>query len=159
MGTKGQFLHQVLQKNKLPFYRGIFAADTIPFEILKTPTFCIIINTDPHNMKGKHWIALIRHNQNAKIFDSLQFPNKILLPELQRILKILKATRIRKKRIQPILSDTCGFYCMHEILKFHLLLDYKTRKHINQLEDFASPEVNDKICRDNISKMIRLLKK
>lgn len=157
MGTRGAYLNQVLQKVNTPFYQGIFAANTVPEAILNMPIFCIIINTDLNHMEGSHWITLIKYKGQTKIFDSLQLPNKTLFPQLRHVFKTLRATRIRRKSIQPILSDTCGFYCLHEILKFHLLIHPKAATMKNKIKPFSTPDKNDNICIENISKMISFL--
>lgn len=157
MGTRGDYLDHFLKKLNLPFYKGIFAADTIPPDIIKKPIFCIIINTDLYGMEGTHWIVVIKYYNDAKIFDSSSIPRKLLFPVMNTFFKSLKAKRIRTKKIQSKNSNFCGFYCLHEILKFHLLL----KKNNNpKLTSFSNqPNLNDKICIKNIQKMIPKIKR
>ena len=152
MGTTGKDLNQILIKLKLPYYKGVYAADAIPMSVLNMPIFCIIVNTDLHNMEGMHWITLIKFYNHTKIFDSLQLNLRSLFPIMRTVFSYLKAKNCRRRRIQPLSSNMCGFYCIHEILKFHLLLYSKSKKIL--IKPFVLPKNNDAICLSNIKTMM-----
>lgn len=157
MGTRGDYLDNFLKKLKLPYYEGIFAANTVPNEIFDKPIFCIIVNTDLYGMEGKHWISIIKYRNKVKIFDSSSTPKILLFPVMNKLFLKLKATPIRSKKIQSINSNFCGFYCLHEIMKFHLLLKNKLLKsHLNSFQ--KNTNKNDDICIQNIEKMISKIK-
>ena len=121
MGTRGDYLDDFLKNLNLPYYKGIFVADTVPLHLTKKSIFCIIINTDLVNMRGQHWLALVKYKTKTRIFDSLSIPVKRLYSPLKDLFSKLKAKPGRVEAIQPIYSNLCGFYCIHEILKFHLI--------------------------------------
>lgn len=154
MGTRGDYLDNFLKSLNLPYYEGIFAADTVPSSIIKKPTFCIIINTDLYGMEGSHWISVIKHHGKSKIFDSSLTPRKLLFPVMNRLFSKLNATRIRSNKIQSSNSYFCGFYCLHEILKFHLLIKQQLKK--TDLTKFSkNTNKNDIICINNIKTMLK----
>ena len=87
-------------------YRGFFASDYVP--TLDNDTFAII-NTQPGNMQGEHWIMIANSRQKLqfanslgrKKYSSLQQQKEQMLPE----------------NIQSHPS-VCGFYTIYEA--FHL---------------------------------------
>lgn len=151
MGTRGDYLDNFLKKLNLKHYDGIYAANTVPMDILEKPIFCIIVNTDLYGMPGKHWLSLIKYNHQTKIFDSASTPKNMLFPPMIKLFSKLNAKKIRTKKIQANFSDFCGFYCIHEILKFNLFL---TNKRIKLLPFSTNPFKNDEICIKNIEKMV-----
>lgn len=150
-GTTSILLHNTLKKLPLMFYKGIFPADEIPPLRILGKIFCIIVNTDPKTMPGSHWIGILRFRKHTKIFDSAAFPLQSFHPKIRKILRALKATQMRNFALQTPVSLACGEYCLHAIMKFHLLMLNKLPK----LEKFIDKpsHKNDLICVRNIKKM------
>ena len=54
-------------------FQGIYPVDILPRSI-KPPAF-IVLNTDTHNLPGKHWMVLfINEDFCGEVFDSLALP-------------------------------------------------------------------------------------
>lgn len=100
-----------MNKNKSvkKYFKGVFPSDKLPKKI-KKPAL-IIANTDPSNRPGAHWVAFYLPKQGpAEYFDSIGRS-----PELKEFLNFLKQNSksfvYNKKRIQGMLSTTCGNFC------------------------------------------------
>nr|DAC81300.1 TPA_asm: adenain [Ladona dragonfly adintovirus] len=87
-------------------FRGVFASDQLP----NSPKFGIyIINLDPSNLPGSHWVAAhILNKDKVEYFDSYGLP-----PLKLSIIRFLNSfTVIRNSfRLQNYKSDLCGEYC------------------------------------------------
>ena len=94
MGTKGSNIDNMLQKIHIPYYYGIYAADTLSNKLTTLPIICVIINTDVHTMSGTRWLALIKYQNKSNFFDLLQFSYNALEPSMLNRLKQLNAKRI-----------------------------------------------------------------
>ncbi len=156
-GITNIYLNATLNKLHVPLYKGIYAANTIPPLSKLGKSFCIIVNTSISSQIGKHWIVIIMHHNKAKTIDSLLTLYSQMHPKMQTFLEKIKASHIRTYSIQPSNSANCGFYCLHAIIKFHLLLNNRTlqiRPFIN-----SNSNINDEICISNLEKMIPKIKK
>ena len=90
---------------KLPFFFGTFPIDELPNK--KFP-YSFILNHDPHNKPGSHWVAVIVHsNKNVEYFDSLgQKPPSLLYQWKRKI-------NYNKRAIQNIFANTCGHHSLY----------------------------------------------
>lgn len=92
-----------------PYLYGVIAVDLLPSSV--SYPCCMIVNTDPSDNSGKHWIAIfIDALREANYFCSYGQPPG-------RLFKDWLATHSRawmfvRKRIQGELSTTCGQYCV-----------------------------------------------
>lgn len=72
----------------------------------------LIVNTDPHNREGHHWIAAYNvNNEHIEIFDSLnnrQLQNQVNFKYLANNVPII----INNVDIQCTDSYLCGYYCI-----------------------------------------------
>jgi len=66
-------------------FLGVYPSDLIPHSI--TRSGCLILNTDPHNLKGSHWLAI--HLQ-PKAHSAYYFDSYGLLPDIPQILSFLR---------------------------------------------------------------------
>ena len=103
--------------NKLHFIKtflGVFPCDNLP--ILKSFPASLIMNTEPQNKPGKHWVAMyINENRFGLYFDSYGFPP--LNEEFKEFLdKNCSAWTYNKIMFQSYNSFTCGDYCVLFIL-------------------------------------------
>ena len=99
-------------------FGGVWAINKVPFSKLKNKI--MIINTDPHYKKGKHWFCIHFHKKKKKrynrieIFCSLGKRNSYrgwmgyFMKKLQRKGIII----CNKDRLQSIKSSKCGHYCL-----------------------------------------------
>jgi hypothetical protein len=93
-------------------FRGVFAIDRLPFEILPKP-FGIVVNLDPSWQSGSHWVAVYAPETGPLIyFDSFGLvPPENLLTFLERNTKS-HGYELNKSIFQGELSIKCGHYCL-----------------------------------------------
>lgn len=97
-------------------FGGVFASDLLPRRIGKFSTF--IINLDPHNLPGSHWIAVKFHTskKSVLVFDSYGRP-----PTNLNILSFLKrnacAIYYNDQCFQEKFTNTCGHFCLYFLYK------------------------------------------
>lgn len=88
---------------------GVFPSDRIPRLYANQG---LIVNTDPHNREGHHWIAAYNvNNEHIEIFDSLnnrQLQNQVNFKYLANNVPII----INNVDIQCTDSYLCGYYCI-----------------------------------------------
>lgn len=102
-------------------FLGVFPRDKLP-KITKFPA-CFIFNTDPHNKKGEHWLALwVNKNKCAYFFDSSG--NNPAIFSLENYLSQFICWEYNKQKIQSE-SSNCGLYCV-------LFLLYKSHNKLNE---------------------------
>lgn len=91
---------------------GVFACDILP---KKPPRGFYIVNVDPISKPGSHWIAAeIRGKPNRNLyFDSYGLP-----PSNRHLRKFVGVNAVwNRKRVQHMLSTTCGQWCLYFILR------------------------------------------
>ena len=104
---------------------GVFPRDRI--KALMTPS-AYVINTDPHNKKGKHWIAVyINEKKEGYYFDPYGFP-----PYHDEFIKFLKKNCkhwiYNDQNVQGFKEKTCGHFCIFFLL--HMSRDWSIEKTI-----------------------------
>lgn len=106
---------------------GVFPSDQIP---LIQPSFivkCLIINLDPSNKPGSHWVALSYHRNKLgrnemEYFDSYGFPPYLTIPIRGKNWHLsYNRTRFQKEK-----SVVCGQHCVHFVDKRLAGVDFKT---------------------------------
>jgi hypothetical protein len=96
---------------KFPQFKGTYPRDMLP-TINRLPA-CLVINTDPSNEPGEHWVAVfIDRNGSGEYFDSFGIP-----PLHEEILEFLhyncpQGWLCNNITFQSIYSETCGMYCV-----------------------------------------------
>ena len=154
-GLTNIYINKFLSKLNTPYFKGIYAVDKCPDIKQFLDDFCLIINTATIAEPGEHWIVIMRHKNQLKFSDSLNLPILFTSNHLKKLLKKAKPTRTYA--IQAIETQTCGFYCIHDILLFHLK-SFKIKTKIKKFKNTAL-YMNDEICISNIEKMIPLINK
>lgn len=105
-------IEKILKTNMLTrkYFLGVFSRDELPF-IYKYPC-CFILNTDPSNKPGEHWLAIYYdENQNAEFFDPAGYdPSRYRL--LTYLDKTSKSWKFNNQRLQGFFSELCGQYCI-----------------------------------------------
>ena len=100
-------------------FGGVWPINKVPFSKFKNKI--MIINTDPHYKKGKHWFCLFiprekKKGENIKIeiFCSLGVRNskKGWLAYFIRKLQNRGSIIYNGNRLQAIKSSYCGYYCL-----------------------------------------------
>ena len=102
---------EYLGQKHVKHFVGVFPLDKIPSHIC--PTSRLIINTDTHNLGGKHWIALSFEKGGIVLaFDPLGFfYPQILINKLYNN-PMVKRVHFNRKMIQMPWEKTCGQHCI-----------------------------------------------
>ena len=94
---------------------GCFACDQLELLSLTHFPCFLIVNTDPSNRPGTHWIAIRVSKSNVEMFDSLGllYENEIPISILAFIQRLAVSRSFKfNQRFQPDSSVLCGFYCI-----------------------------------------------
>jgi hypothetical protein len=131
-------------------FRGVYSLDTLPpKKYLKKPS-SFIVNTDPSNKPGTHWIAIyLPANGRAEFFDSYgRWPaHKNFQTFIHKNTK--KPILYNKMKLQSPLSTVCGKYCC-------LYLFYKCNgKSMKEFQKLYGPDrrINDRITENMFKKI------
>lgn len=130
-----------------PIFKGCVAKNELP-NLFNNPS-CFILNTQPRNKNGEHWLAIyVDNNNHAYFFDSYGMPPKYYNLDTYMI-KNSKSYEWNKARIQGK-KPFCGYYCI-------LFLLYISR---NKLRLFFKKFTDNFINNDNFiyNNMIKNLK-
>lgn len=145
---------QELLKNvlRVPGFRGVFPCDLMPR--LKNEE-CMIVNTDPHNHPGRHFVVILRRNGAFFYFDSLNSNLGDDFPALEKQLtlkKMFPLLRVLKTPIQAPTSNFCGIFCLDYVLS--LYSPFALKKPIHYVTKNLSE--NDDICVKNVVKRLEI---
>jgi hypothetical protein len=107
-------ISHALQSNGItrPTFRGVFSSDS-QFSMEPFPGGCVI-NTDPSNQPGMHWIAVYQETPDiVEVFDS--FGKEISTYGIDAF----KSKRIinQTDQLQSSSSTVCGQYCLFFLLR------------------------------------------
>lgn len=124
-------------------YLAVLPLDELPKEPVNIKkTMVLVVNTDPTNKTGEHWIALYGDEDSPHIeyFDSLGHP-----PFRDAFVRFFHNQRrpwiYNQKALQAQLSSTCGYYCL-----YYLLL--RCRGH--RMKDITLPFLEDRKKNDDV---------
>lgn len=110
-------LFEALDSNQITtsFFDGVYASDQVN-DIIIRPQL-IIVNTQPSDMPGEHWLAFFFQGNVVDVFDSLgrdltsyAHASNDLLNFVRRHAFIMNGL---KSRTQPPNSDICGQMCLY----------------------------------------------
>ena len=79
----------------------------------------LIVNTDPHNKPGTHWIALYKKGKTLNFFDSFGREMQEFAEPFASIMDDFASgckVKSNKRQYQNVLSDTCGRWTLYYIL-------------------------------------------
>lgn len=125
--------------NQLKGYKdfiGVFPCDQLP--PLERGQ-AIIVNTDPHNKPGEHWVAFHMTNLgHLEYFDSFGLPP--LVPALRKYINRSAHSKFTYSTIQlqHETGETCGNYCI-AFVKFRL----SDQPFVSLLAHFTSSLTNN----------------
>ena len=118
-----------------PFFAGVFACDRLPWPPVRDRPQGYIVNTDPHDRPGRHWLAVwTEPEEECELMDSYALPLETYGSEpLERWLShhwsVLKTNR---QSLQTVTSWTCGHYAL-----MYLCQKSRGRSLSNFLSDFS----------------------
>ena len=85
---------------------GVFARDELPDVTSEIRPWCLILNTDPKDQPGTHWLALYAPKAGfIELFDSFNFSPITYSLESLHILHL-------GFPLQSISTSVCGYYCI-----------------------------------------------
>jgi len=93
-------------------FLGVYPSDRVRPQALKTRPQCMIVNLDPSNLPGSHWITVCLFETRAGVkvleyFDSYgSRPPQFQTPRGWTL-------RYSRVPLQSALSTTCGHYCVY----------------------------------------------
>ena len=130
-------------------YLGTLPADFNRFlpNLKNNKRFGFVMNTDPSNKEGKHWIAVLvdmEDDMSVEYYDSFgREPSKKFMKELKKLIDKLKPSTYLKMKtnniqVQNKNSQNCGWFAM----KF-LLDRLKMGKTFKDSTGYAQPIVDD----------------
>ena len=96
---------------------GVFALDKLPQTLNRHATIKMIVNLDPSNLPGSHWVAIYRRNDGiAYYFDSFGDPPP---KPIQTWLcnNSLNWSRFNKEIQSPLDKVSCGYLCIQFLSK------------------------------------------
>ena len=79
----------------------------------------LIVNTDPHNKPGQHWIALYKTGKTLNFFDSFGREMQDFAEPFASIMEDFATgckVQSNKRQYQHVFSDTCGRWTLYYIL-------------------------------------------
>ena len=92
------FCYKVFGHDK---YLGTMSSDKMPKYIKEEQ--CFILNTEPSNKSGMHWVSFYKRNKRLYAYDSFSRP----VTSLSKFWKFKKIISANKDRDQSILSSEC----------------------------------------------------
>lgn len=122
-------------------YLGVFACDNIPKIAKSLIPCCAVVNTQPHDQPGMHWVCFIKSSDNHGIyFDSYGHP-PYNLREVAEILETCKDWDFNNTRLQTDFSSVCGQYTIFVLT--HLARGFRLKHIINLINDHGDTYAND----------------
>ena len=111
---------------------GTVPCDGLPKSPVKNKPRAYIVNTDPHDKPGQHWIALWTQNNVCEVMNSYGLPLDMYpqaKPLKEWVMKHWKYVVTNGRSVQGLHSQTCGHYA---------LLYLKLKAQGGTLQDFLS---------------------
>ena len=108
-------------------FKGVFPANYFLNKDSAYPA-TYIVNTDSHNLPGKHWVAIyMTGNGHCEFFDSYGKPPQHYHPAWEDWIHHNSHTwSYNRQCIQPMFSATCGLHCLFYLYHRCLGMDAKT---------------------------------
>lgn len=99
-----------------PFFAGVFASDRLPWPPVRDRPQGYIVNTDPHDRPGKHWLAVWTEaeEEECEIMDSYALPLETYgsVPLERWIGHHWPTMKTNRQSLQAVTSWTCGHYAL-----------------------------------------------
>jgi len=148
---ESDLITKILSTNPLTkqIFAGWFPSDQIPSpHKLKYPT-ALVVNLDPHQMEGSHWVGIFAEGQKRPIyyFDSLCMPTSPIIEEnfLSKFPQIIK----NQRPFQSPKASTCAHHCI--VFIYYMSLGYTFPQYIELLSKKENP---DSFVKFIVNKMI-----
>lgn len=94
---------------------GVFPADRIPKRHSTNP-YGMIVNTDPHHLPGRHWVAFFINNDHLEAFDSYGHSPGLYSINLMQFMQRFRRVTINTKELQDSKTNVCGQFCLYYLM-------------------------------------------
>lgn len=97
------------------YYVGTTACDKLPTTLPKEGKTAFIVNTDPHDKPGRHWIAVWIEGDRCELLDSFSLSLDVYpdsAPLQQWLQRHFKEIVMNSSSLQAFNSDSCGDYAL-----------------------------------------------
>ncbi len=97
------------------YFYGTVACDRLPKKPEKKEAKGYIVNTDPYQMSGKHWIALWTKDNECEVMDSYALPLEVYQttrPLQEWLNRHWKYVVYNGQSLQSLYSQSCGDYAL-----------------------------------------------
>jgi len=103
-------LHRMLLDCNLKYSYNVIPSNKLPAMLKTKNNLALIVNTDPEDQPGSHWVAIHRFNGNLEVFDSYGAN----LVELGKYFEELSKHNVKEncQTFQSIYSYRCGEFCL-----------------------------------------------
>ena len=115
-----------------PYFYGTVACDRLPKSPSKKIAQGYIVNTDPHDQPGQHWLAVWTDQNVCEVLDSYALPLEMYeqaTPLRDWVVRHWKYVVTNGKSLQAVNSKSCGDYA---------LLYLKAKARGRTLQDFLN---------------------
>jgi len=98
-------IDRVLKRTRAEGFGGVFSADNLP----EKPRL-LVVNTDPANRPGRHWVCVSVKDSYGEYFDSFGLPPTA---DFERYLnRHCSSWTFNDRQLQSVVSRFCGHYCI-----------------------------------------------
>ena len=114
-----------------PIFAGVFAADELPGLPEQWKKRAYIVNTDPIDKPGSHWLAIFTKKHTCEVMDSYGLPLKWYKPSdvVEWVFENFEIVRSNAMTLQEMNSQSCGQYA---------LMYLKAKARGQSMQDFIS---------------------
>lgn len=101
-----------------PFFRGIFASNSLPVRVTRFPS-AVVCNTDPIEEKGSHWIVFwLRNETECEFYDSFgRLPEYYDIRLRDFIDRNSFVCVYNNVQVQQDSASTCGFHVLYYLYR------------------------------------------
>ena len=109
-------LKEVLSRDLGSSFAGVYPRDVLP-DLLPHQK-AVVVNTDPHDQPGAHWICMYLNSPILEYFDSYGLPPNH--PDLKDFIQRQSHKQIHNPHCyQALDTDVCGQYCVYYLHHRH----------------------------------------
>ena len=99
------------------YFAGVYGANELPKTLNKIP-FLAIVNTDPSNLPGSHWVAIFVYSKDGRIigefFDSFGKKPEVYDRSFKHFFdRNCSFVSWNRSHLQKFGSNVCGQYCIY----------------------------------------------
>lgn len=95
-------------------YLGCFPINCIP-DVSSKNAAAFVLNSDPSDMPGEHWVCINICDSMAVFFDSFALPPSIYSDTLHELVYDKPNVWVNQTRLQSGESNLCGQYCIYAL--------------------------------------------